>query len=867
MKYAEVAVDASIGHDRTLSYSIPPRMEIEPGQMVWVPLRSRPVQGIVIHLAGRPQVEATRDIISPIEPSPLVSPPRLLLARWLSRYYMSSLFDAVALMLPPGFQTRVLSYVSLAPQGGMSPDGDDLPPGCGKKDRPNNHPDTAEGKATEYLLSEGEVSEKDLVKALGKNGDTEVRRLLRRGVLRLRWELPRPRMSHRYECYLRLAAPPGQGEGGSLPGDKSPKQMALYTALASTDEPIPRSLLYKDYGQSAVKGLLSKGLLAQEWARVHREPALQHQKEAPPEYPIVPTPEQERALAEINAALDGWMDGMPAANPPFLLHGVTGSGKTEVYLRALEHCIAAGKRGIFLVPEIALTPQTVHRLNTRFPGRVAVLHSRLSAREQFDQWWRIRDGEYDVVVGPRSALFAPLPDLGLIVMDEEHEWSYKQQDAAPRYHTRTVALKLAEITGAVVVLGSATPDVESYYKGAQGEYRLLELPQRVAPASGPPGPSHDSRPSPDNGDTPVADLHHPLVREEASRVYARPLQGDLARVEVCDMRQELKDGNRSIFSRSLAEALQQCVDRGEQAILFLNRRGSSTVIQCRDCGFALRCGRCSVTLTYHAANMRLLCHHCNRRSRLPRSCPQCRSPRIRYLGLGTQRVSEELGRLLPNATALRWDRDTARAANAPQNIMGRFLRGEAQVLIGTQMVAKGLHVPGVTLVGVVLADIGLNIPDLRAGERAFQLLCQVAGRAGRGTSPGRAIIQTYIPDNYAVQAAAGQDYSAFYSQEIEFRHQYANPPFNRLVHMTYLHTNDGACRREAEKMGRTLRQRAYSLGLTDLEVVGPAPAFPERVRGRYRWHLILRGRNIHQFLEGINIPHDWTVDVDPVSVL
>ena len=333
------------------------------------------------------------------------------------------------------------------------------------------------------------------------------------------------------------------------------------------------------------------------------------------------------------------------------------------------------------------------------------------------------------------------------------------------------------------------------------------------------------------------------------------------------MRQELKEGNRSIFSRTLATALHQCINRGEQAILFLNRRGSATVVQCRDCGYALHCRRCTVVLTYHGADMRLLCHHCNRRSPLPRGCPQCRSPRIRYLGLGTQRVVEELGRLLPDVTALRWDRDSAHTPHAHKSIMERFLRGEAQVLIGTQMVAKGLHVPKVTLVGVVLADIGLNLPDFRAGERAFQLLCQVAGRAGRGVSPGRVILQTYNPTNYAVLAAAGQDYALLYSTEIQFRRQHGNPPFNQLVHMTYLHANDAACQRDAGKMGRVLRQRAYSQGLTDVEVVGPAPAFPERVRGRYRWHVILRGRNLRSFLEGVTIPQGWTVDVDPVTVL
>ena len=823
MRYVEVAVDAPIGYNRTLSYSIPPRLELEPGQMVWVPLGTRPVQGIVFGLTDRPQVEVVKDVIAAVEPSPLVTPIDLELARWISRYYMSPLFDSIALMLPPGFETRVRSYIRVAPQRSPSPGAlPYLPPSKG------NSISSTEEQALGYLASRGEVSEVQMVKALGRDGGGTLRRLLSRGLLQRRWELPGPNLSHKYECYIRAAASHGQTEEAERLEDKAPKQMALYKGLALSNELILLSLAHKEYGTSAVNGLLAKGLLAQEWIRVEREPSLQREMEASSGVPIVITQEQERALAEITSTLEG----KPGAKGPFLLHGVTGSGKTEVYLRALASCVGMGKKGIFLVPEIALAPQTVHRLNARFPGRVAVLHSRLSTGEQFDQWWRIRDGEYDAVVGPRSALFAPVPDLGLIVIDEEHEWTYKQQDATPHYHAREAALKLAKLTGAVVVMGSATPDVATYFRAKDGEYTLLELPKRVPASSG-----------------------------------ARRGAAGLARVEICDMKCELEEGNRSIFSRSLVAALEQCARKGEQSILFLNRRGSSTIVQCRDCGYALRCRSCSVTLTYHAADMSLLCHHCNRRTHLPKGCPECRSPRIRYLGLGTQRVVEELRRHLPHVVALRWDGDTSRAPHAHENIMESFLRGEAQVLIGTQMIAKGLHLPNVSLVGVVLADVGLNLPDFRAGERAFQLLCQVAGRAGRGTSPGRVIIQTYNPTNYAVEAAAKQDYGLLYSKEIGFRQQHNNPPFSRLVHMIYVDTNPEACQREAVRMGRVLRHRAYSLGLTDVEVVGPAPAFPERVRGRYRWHMIIRGRNLQTFLDHVNITQGWTVDLDPVSVL
>ena len=810
MKYVEVAVDAPIGYDRTLSYSVPPHMELEPGQLVWVPLGSRPVQGIVFEITPRPQVDEVRDVAAPIEPSPLLAPLCLELAHWISRYYMSPLFDAAALMLPPGLKSRLTPY---------------LHPGNRNREvEPKLTP--GELDALDYVINRRRMNEKYLLKTAGESQEREIRRLLRQGILTRQWELTRPKVSYKYDCFIR----PSTFDSAVVDSSKnlSLKQRALYTDLKAFHEPIALSIANKQYGASPVKGLLAKGLIALDWVRVEREPALLRKSQPSPETTLSLTPEQERALAQIVSALEGNSN----ASGPFLLHGVTGSGKTEVYLRALDHCVMMRRKGIFLVPEIALTPQTVHRLNSRFPGRVAVLHSGLSLGEQFEQWWRTSDGEYDVVVGPRSALFAPIPDLGLVVIDEEHEWTYKQQDASPRYHAREVAIKLTQLSGAVLVMGSATPDVETYFRAKRGDYVLQNLPRRITSA--------------------------PRSHSDGA---------NLASVEVCDMRRELKEGNRSIFSRGLDTAFRQCIDSGEQAILFINRRGAATVVQCRDCGHTLSCRSCAVTLTYHATGGRLVCHQCNRCSSLPRGCPQCRSPRIRYLGLGTQRVMEELRKMLPDVTALRWDRDTARPPQAHEQIMERFVQGEAQVLVGTQMVAKGLHLPNVSLVGVLLADIGMNLPDFRAGERVFQLLCQVAGRAGRGMIPGRVIVQTYSPENYAVKAAARQDYSLLYDREIGFRRQHGNPPFNQLVHMSYLHTNGAACQREAQRMGKILRQTAYSAGITDVDVVGPAPAFPERVRGRYRWNLILRGRNLQAFLENTLTPPGWVIDVDPVSVL
>jgi primosomal protein N' (replication factor Y) len=533
----------------------------------------------------------------------------------------------------------------------------------------------------------------------------------------------------------------------------------------------------------------------------------------------------------------------------FLLHGVTGSGKTEVYLRALEEAVRLGKRGIVLVPEIALTPQTVRRFAERFPGQVAVLHSGLSQGELFDQWHGIRDGRYAVVVGSRSAVFAPQPDLGLIVIDEEHEWTYKQQDQAPRYDAREAALKLAELTGAVVVLGSATPDTVSYQRALWGRYELLELRERVRPVfSGPNVVGITSTP-------------------------------EMPPVDVVDMREELKGGNRSIFSRSLQLGLYQALEKGEQAILFLNRRGSAGFLQCRDCGFVPQCSSCAIALSYHrhldpagAEVERLLCHQCNRGRRPFDVCPMCGGARLRPMGLGVERVEEAVQEQFPAARTLRWDRDVTQGRHAHEQILSSFLRGEADVLVGTQMVAKGLDLPAVTLVGVISADIGLHIPDFRSAERTFQLLTQVAGRAGRsapndgGPPPGRVVIQTYTPDNYAIVAAAQHDYASFFEAEIELRRQEAYPPFVRLARLIFSHTNSSYGERQAERMVRQLRREVAQKGLPGVEVLGPAPPHVPKWHGRYRWQVTVRSPDPAELLRDVKLGEGWALDIDPASL-
>ncbi len=804
-KYVEVAVDAAVGHSRTFSYSVPNRFTVEPGQLVWVPFGRRILQGLVVELVATPNVPETRDILQPVEPSPLINPEHLQLGRWISDYYRCSLFTAFGPLLPPGFEDHVRSRITATT--GAGPSESDL------------RPESLEA-LTQLAAKKNGLEEADFAKLLGRNSNREIGRMVDRGLISRSLTMPRPRVAPKYETFLLPSPAAEDGEPPSL----SQRQEGLLAAVREQRAPYPAALANKEFGSGVGQALFGKGLVAMEWVRADAATTARPEPEGEREQHFL-TSHQSEALAKIQEALDD-----PQVSPrSFLLHGITGSGKTEVYLRAINEVVQRGQQAIFMVPEISLTPQTLERVNAWFPGRVAVIHSRLTPRQQFDQWWDIREGRYDVVVGPRSALFAPVEDLGLIVIDEEHEWTYKQIETHPLYHARATALEWGRLSGAPVVMGSATPDVETYHAATRGLHTLLELPDRVSA-----GPDRVSR---------------------------------LAQVQVCDMRRELREGNRSIFSRALAQGLKDCLAGGHQAILFLNRRGASSIVQCRDCGHVVTCRSCSVSLTYHSTQSQLLCHRCNRRSRMPNTCPSCKGIHIRQLGAGTQRVVEEVEKLLPEANVDRLDADATRSGQDMEETLARLSSGETQVLVGTQMVAKGLDVPNVTLVGVVLADIGLYLPDFRAGERAFGLLCQVAGRAGRGEATGQVIVQTYNPEHYAIQAAAAQDYGSLYEYEIESRRELGGPPFNQLVHLVFQDSNENQALRQATETGRMLTRRAEAQGLTDVEVVGPAPGVPSRIRGRYRWHLTLRGQDLLRFMEGLEFPSGCTVDVDPVHVL
>ena len=532
-------------------------------------------------------------------------------------------------------------------------------------------------------------------------------------------------------------------------------------------------------------------------------------------------PNEEQKLA-----LDSIMDSMNTrTHRVFLLHGVTGSGKTEVYLQSIAHALELGLSSIVLVPEISLTPQTVARFKARFPDKIAILHSRLLGSKRISEWHRISSGAAQIVIGPRSAIFAPVKNLGLVVVDEEHETSYKQEDV-PRYNAKDVAIKRAELSKAIVILGSATPSLESFYAAKNGKFTLIELPERI-----------DSR--------------------------------LLPAVDIVDMREEMTRAKKiPIFSQKLREWIDKDIVEKKQVILFLNRRGFSTFINCRKCGYVIKCKRCSVSLTYHFDKKKLVCHHCSFNMEPPEICPECNEAYLKYWGLGTEKVESELSRFFPAARIARMDTDSTHERGSHDKVLSRFKDGHIDILIGTQMIAKGLDFPKVTLVGVISADTALNLPDFRSAERTFNLLTQVAGRAGRGDLGGRVIIQSYTPQHYSIQAAKTHDYNTFYDKEISLRKELYLPPFCHMASLTLRGRKEERVFKASEKLKDSLEKESKS---KNIDILGPAPSPISKMKGMYRWNIFLRAEtaeNITSILKkaldknkssGIII----TVDIDP----
>ncbi|MFN8418436.1 MAG: primosomal protein N' [Anaerolineae bacterium] len=810
-RYAEVAVYQAPLR-RTFHYAIPDGWNVSIGQLVDVSFRTGRSQGIVIWIDDHSPVAHPKPLLGVLVDEPVVTPAQIALAQWLAAETASSLSACLWLMLPPGLAKRGDMQYTLI-------------------DETYSDHDDVTAALTELLRARGTLRAAQIDRVLPKSGWREhAQHLISRGVLRREAVLAAPDAHVQTIRLARLAIEASTLESAYETLTRSPKQASILRYLAAQSDPqvVNEVLAASDAGNDALNRLVEKGFVAVEEIEHLRDP-LEGRQFTAGEIPIL-TAGQQAVWDRIRERLE-----IGAQADVFLLHGVTGSGKTEVYLRALELTLAQGRQAIVLVPEISLVPQTVQRFASRFPGRVAVIHSSLTDGEQYDTWRRARAGAFDVVVGARSALFTPLADVGLVIIDEEHDDSYKQSPPLPPpyYHAREAAIAMMQINHGHVILGSATPSVTTAYHARQGTIVHLKMPNRV------------------------------LIPDTPTSAH---LTG-LPPVEIVDMRQELRAGNRSMFSRSLRHQLTATLQRGEQAMLFLNRRGSATFVLCRDCGYVARCPRCEMTLTYHQAGAALVCHSCGYTQPQSELCPNCGSQRIRYFGAGTATVEEAVIKEFAPARVLRWDRDTTQARGAHEQLLERFATGEADVLVGTQMIVKGLDLPRVTLVGVVLADTALGLPDYRSGERTFQLLTQAAGRAGRSNLPSQVIFQTYQPEHYAIQAASTHDYETFFEQELHYRRDLGYPPYRRLVRFSFRDTNALKAQQEAEHATELLRQHIKQHNMTVTDLIGPAPAFFGKMEDTYTWHLIVRTTDLTRLLTDLSVRNSWIIDVDPTSLL
>ncbi|HUF38862.1 MAG TPA: primosomal protein N' [Anaerolineales bacterium] len=821
MQFVEIAVNVP-QVSGVFHYHLPPDLEgrLEPGQLVEVPFGVQTVQGVVIRPVASPAVPETRPVAALLDEAPALTPAQIEFAFRLAAETLSPLAAVIGLMLPTGLSQQAdVEYRLVSPEF---------------KGLPGLKLTAIQGRLVALLQRRGPLRGRQIDRAVPRtNWRASIRSLVQRDVVAGKPVLPPPQVRPKFIRTAQLAVKPEKAEAALTEVGQTAATLErrgkIVRFLIREGVPVNVSWVYAHSGGSLsdLQVLAEKELVELRETEIFRDPLEDIEVDAARRRPDL-TPDQRRAWEAIRAAIDG----APAG--PFLVQGVTGSGKTEIYIRAVERVIAAGRQAIVLVPEIALTAQTVRRFMSRFPGEVGLIHSQLSPGEQYDTWRRARRGDLSVVIGPRSALFVPLPDIGLIVLDEEHDGSYYQSEP-PFYHAREAAIHYAGLLGAVCILGSATPSIESRRRAERGAWTLLRLPRRILGIDGATGE---------------------VVSSEV-----------LPPVRVVDMRRELKAGNRSIFSRALQETLTATLMQRQQAILFLNRRGAGTYVFCRNCGHVMRCPRCDeVSLTFHRAESDLQCHHCGYSRSMPGTCPGCGSDQVRQYGMGTERVEEEVRALFPEARTLRWDRDTTQAKGAHDLILTHFANHQADVLVGTQMLAKGLDLPLVTLVGIVLADVGLHLPDYRAAERVFQVLTQVAGRAGRSRLGGEVVLQTFEPDSYVIRAAAGHDYEAFYNAEMAYRREIGYPPFGRLVRLEVRDLNPGRAERRAGALASHLQGLIAARSHVRIELIGPAPCFYSRLDGRYRYQIILRGADPADLLSDLPL-EGWRVEVNPQSLL
>jgi primosomal protein N' (replication factor Y) (superfamily II helicase) len=776
---------------RTFTYRVPEAdgARVEPGSRVLVPFRGKERIGWVERVVPNSDLANVRDLIGVLDLEPVVPPEILRLARWISRYYIAPLGVVIRTSLPAALSDSSRELISLVPgaeldEGGLSELEARLVGWLRRKDEPQ--PVTRARRE------------------LGEHGWWPViRRLEGAGVLEVITESPRTEPAVRRRRVLHLTREiESLREREELFG-RAKRQRECWEVVTELGGAADVAHLTQRLGfsSSVLSGLVDKGVAQIVDEEVSRDPyAGMRQPERPP---LVPTPAQAGVISELVNAARSPRPGT------FLLHGITGSGKTLVYIELLREVVQRqGRTAIVLVPEIALTPQTVGRFKAVFGDQVAVLHSALSEGERYDEWRALRAGSKRIAVGARSAVFAPLPDLGAIVVDEEHEGTYKQADA-PRYHARELAVVRAEMEGAACVLGSATPSLESWVNALSGKYRLLELPARA-------------------GGQPLPPIRVVDLRAERRREREGKRAGGAAATPT------------SVLSPPLVEAVRARLLAQEQSILLLNRRGYSNFVQCRDCGQVWHCPNCNVSLTFHRRRARLTCHYCFHEEPSPDRCSACGANDLSFRGVGTEQLERSVGEVFPTARIARMDVDTTSGKWAHHEILDRVDRGEVDILLGTQMIAKGLDFPNVTLVGVVNADTGMNLPDFRASERTFQLLTQVAGRAGRGSKGGEVIVQTSLPNHYAISFAVEHDFESFADRELRARERPLYPPLCRMVNVVVSGTEEVPTQRQCDAAAEWLRGLLAAQRLSDVELVGPAPCPIDRIRGRWRWHFLLR---------------------------
>jgi len=800
--YCDVSLPVPL--DTAFTYRLPEtlRRRVQPGCRVLVPFGNRKLTGVVLTTHSRPPDVPAKDALRLLDEEPALDETLLSLGRWISNYYCAPLGETLRAMTPLASDVRHGKVYSLTPSGrdtarqlhlaSSDPedpasailrmlDGRALSASYLKQKVTNSTAVLRSLEKKGFVQSEDVAAERDPLRASAARLRVE---FIERGTEKL------PKQERELLAYLELH--PGQHNVATLEETISKASVAA------------RSLARRKLARLALEPVSSSAVLARA--------------------PHTLNPHQQAAYDAIHAGL--------AARQfqAFLLEGVTGSGKTEIYLNAIEAALSLGRGALLLVPEIALTPAVAGQFHHRFGEKVAILHSAFQDAERAQEWRRIRAGQASVVVATRSGVFAPVQNLGLIIVDEEHDQSYKQQET-PRYHGRDVAVVRARDENAVIVLGSATPSLESRYNAERGKYTRLELPARI-----------EQRPMP--------------------------------AVTIVDMRREfLESRKQATFSRALLDAVTERLDNGEQTMLLLNRRGFSNIVACRACGERLQCVNCSVTLTYHRRDRRMLCHYCNYAIAVPDKCPQCTSEYLQFIGVGSERVEQELGAAFPRARIARLDRDTVSGKHDYETILAGFREQRFDILVGTQMIAKGHDIPNVTLVGIVNADVGLGLPDFRAAERTFQLLTQAAGRAGRGTTPGIVLIQTINPDHYAIQCAAEQDYEKFYRKEIEFRRMLHYPPFGAMASIVVRSANEEDALSRSAALGRLL-----SPAPEGVRVMGPAPAPVLRVKSEYRYQVLLKTSSRKRLSEMLGDvrrfaaaekwgPANLAIDVDPMTLL